>query len=152
MEKEKHKLHHKAHHEHHEEHHEHEKKHHRRGGGGIFQWWRGFMIGGTTGLLLSLLVAPQSGEQTRDLLRYKSVQLKHAAEQTAAEAKEKASNLTKDARMQVQTLKQRGQEFVDEKREQATRVASAVKDTWQEETQGGTVEHPLVETGPSRTM
>jgi gas vesicle protein len=125
------KKHHKTHHEHHEMHHEHDKKHH--GGRSIFGWMRGFLIGGTAGILLSLVVAPQSGRETRDLLRYKSLQLKHAAEKTAADAREKADHLTQDARLQVQTLQQRGREYVDEQRERVSRVVGAVKGTLQDE-------------------
>jgi len=125
--------HHKAHHEHHEAHHEFETKH--IGGGG--RWLKGLLLGAALGVGASLLIAPQSGKQTRELLRYKSVQLRQLAEQKAQETREKAEQLSGDARLQVQTLKQRGRDYVDEQKNRVTRVASAVsqaaKENWRSE-------------------
>jgi gas vesicle protein len=122
--------HHKAHHEHHEAHHEFESKH--MGGGG--RWLKGLLIGAAVGIGASLLIAPQSGKQTRELLRYKGVQLRQLAEQKAGETREKAEQLSSDARLQVQTLRQRSREYVDEQKNRVTRVASAVsqaaKENW----------------------
>jgi gas vesicle protein len=132
MHNEQRKAHHKAHHKHHEIHHEHEERHHRRGRSPL-QWFRGFLVGSTTGLLLSLLVAPQSGRETREYLRYKSHQLKQTAEQTVEEAREKAEHLSQDARLQMQTLQQRGRNYVEEQKDRVNRVAAAVKETWKEE-------------------
>jgi gas vesicle protein len=122
--------HHKAHHEHHEDHHEYEAKH--MGGGG--RWLKGLLLGAAVGLGASLLIAPQSGRQTRELLRYKGVQLRQMAEQKARETREKAEQLSGDARLQMQTMRQRSREYVDEQKDRVTRVASAVtqaaKENW----------------------
>lgn len=123
--------HHKAHHKHHEEHHEHQRE--RRGS----RWLTGFMFGGLAGLTVSLLIAPQSGRQTRELLRYKAVQLRQLAEQTVTDTREKVNELSEEARMQAMTFRQRGEEFVEEQKQRVTRTATAVKqaatETWQQD-------------------
>jgi gas vesicle protein len=122
--------HHKAHHEHHEAHHELEARHL----SGRRRWLKGLLLGAAMGLGASLLIAPQSGRQTRELLRYKGVQLRQMAEQKANETREKAEQLSSDARLQMQTLRQRGRDYVDEQKHRVTRVATAVsqaaKENW----------------------
>ena len=120
--------HHSEHHQDHEEHHQHERKHHHSVG----KWLKGFMYGAAAGMVASLLVAPQSGRQTRDLLRYKTVQLRQLAEQIAEEAREKAGALSEEAITQVRTMSQRSKEYVGEQRERVARVAQAAQETAKE--------------------
>lgn len=46
----------------------------------------GFIVGGLTGAVVSLLFAPQSGEETRALIKDKSIELRDKASVTAEEA------------------------------------------------------------------
>ena len=46
----------------------------------------GFIVGGLTGAVVSLLFAPQSGEETRALIKDKSIELRDKAGVTAEEA------------------------------------------------------------------
>ena len=46
----------------------------------------GFMVGGLSGAVVALLFAPQSGEETRALIKDKSIELRDRAQQTAEEA------------------------------------------------------------------
>ena len=66
-----------------------------------------FLVGGLLGAGVVLLVAPQSGRQTRAMLRDKSIELKERAvgsvEELAQQTREKAAELT-----------QRGKEVVGE--------------------------------------
>ncbi len=75
----------------------------------------GFIVGGLTGAVVSLLFAPQSGEETRALIRDKSIELRDLASQSAeealahaeaaaAEARSRAEELTKIARMRAEEL------------------------------------------------
>lgn len=88
----------------------------------------GFIVGGLTGAVVSLLFAPQSGEETRALIRDKSIEIRDRAADTAeealaraeaaaAEARQRADELTKVARQRAEDLaaemKARGQEAVE---------------------------------------
>jgi len=75
----------------------------------------GFVVGGLTGAVVALLFAPQSGEETRALIKDKSIELRdratHSAEDliaraeaTAAEYRARADELTKMAREKTAEL------------------------------------------------
>jgi gas vesicle protein len=75
----------------------------------------GFIVGGLTGAVVSLLFAPQSGEETRALIRDKSIELRDRAagsaeealaraEAAAAEARARAEDLAKQARIRADEL------------------------------------------------
>jgi|GEM_PF-210799 len=116
---------------------EHEHNHHH---GSARSWLAGFVIGGLAGLAASLLIAPQSGRETRELVRYKATQLRQAAEQTAHETKERVEQLSDEAKAQVDTMRQKGMDYVEEQKHRVNRVATAVteaaKESWAEETNG----------------
>jgi gas vesicle protein len=91
----------------------------------------GLIIGGLIGAAVALLLAPQSGEETRDLIRDKSIELKDRAVETAeeariraeaaaAEARARAEELTHEAREKAEELKKRGQNFVEEQKGRAS--------------------------------
>jgi gas vesicle protein len=72
-----------------------------RGGGGISGFVTGLAIGALAGVTLAMILAPQSGEDTRDLLYAK-----------AREASERARDSAEDAG----DLLARGRKIVDEAR------------------------------------
>ncbi len=94
----------------------------------------GFLIGGLTGAVVSLLLAPQSGEETRALIRDKAIELGDKASETAedayaraesaaADARAKADELAKLARERAEDLQRRGQVIIEEQR---TRIGTAI--------------------------
>ncbi len=92
----------------------------------------GVIVGGVMGALAALLMAPQSGEEIRTMLREKGVEIKDRAtvsaeealkraeearkkaEEALAEARKKAEEAAKIAQEQAITLQQRGQEIAEE--------------------------------------
>ncbi len=66
----------------------------------------GFVIGGVAGAVVALLFAPQSGEETRTLIRDKSIELRDAAARQAEILGSRAGEVAEDA-------KSRGREFVE---------------------------------------
>ena len=80
----------------------------------------GFIVGGLTGAVVALLFAPQSGEETRALIKDKSIELRDKAQVTAEEAYARAEQLAADART-------RAEELTKEARTRATELASEVR-------------------------
>ena len=53
----------------------------------------GFVIGGVVGAVVGVLLAPQSGEETREMLKEKSSELKDKAQTTVSEIQMKADGM-----------------------------------------------------------
>lgn len=81
----------------------------------------GFVVGGLVGAATALLLAPQSGEETRTLIHDRSIELKDKAvekaetarikaEAAAAEARARADELAKMTQERAAELKKKGQE------------------------------------------
>ena len=64
----------------------------------------GFIVGGLTGAVVSLLFAPQSGEETRALIKDKSIELRDKASVTAEEAMARAEAAAQEARARADEL------------------------------------------------
>ncbi len=62
----------------------------------------GLLVGMLAGAAAALLLAPQSGEETRTLLREKGIELGHRAEELQAEAKERAADLQTKVKQAVE--------------------------------------------------
>ncbi|NWF63567.1 MAG: YtxH domain-containing protein [Chloroflexi bacterium] len=81
----------------------------------------GFVVGGLTGAVVALLFAPQSGEETRALIKDKSIELRDKAQLSAEEAYHRAEAAAKEARA-------RAEELAREARARAEQLASEVKE------------------------
>ena len=64
----------------------------------IGTFFAGFLIGGLVGAAVALLLAPQSGEETRAIIRDKSIELKDKASESAAEMRSRAEKTFEDVR------------------------------------------------------
>jgi gas vesicle protein len=103
----------------------------------------GFIVGGLTGAVAALLLAPQSGEQTRGLIKDKAIELgdkvqvtveetrtkaeqlaseaRTRAEQVAAEARARADEATQTVKQKAEELQQRGQVVIEEQKSKLSR-------------------------------
>ena len=81
----------------------------------------GFVVGGLTGAVVALLFAPQAGEETRALIKDKSIELRDKAQMTAEEAYARAEAAAKEARA-------RAEELAHEARARAEQLAAEVKE------------------------
>ena len=81
----------------------------------------GFIVGGLTGAVVSLLFAPQSGEETRALIKDKSIELRDKAQVSAEEAIARAEAATAEARA-------RADDLARQLRERSKEVYSDVRD------------------------
>jgi|DewCreStandDraft_4_1066084.scaffolds.fasta_scaffold211205_1 gas vesicle protein len=76
-----------------------------RSGGGA-EFFAGLVIGGLVGAALALLLAPQSGEETRAQIRDKSLEYKDWAEESIIQARQQAERQIATLQDQVASLQQ----------------------------------------------
>ncbi|RJP49268.1 MAG: YtxH domain-containing protein [Anaerolineaceae bacterium] len=93
----------------------------------------GFVVGGLTGAVVALLFAPQSGEETRALIKDKSIELRDRAAHSAEEALARAEAAAAEARQRADELakiaKERANELANEVRERGKGAIEAVRKT-----------------------
>ena len=65
----------------------------------------GFIVGGAVGALAGLLLAPKSGEETREMIAQKSSEIYGKTEDSINEIKEKAEDVVED-------LQKKGDEII----------------------------------------
>jgi len=64
----------------------------------------GFALGALAGAVVSLLMAPQSGEETRQIIKDRAIELKDKGDETFEETKRKAEIAYKDALAKAEEL------------------------------------------------
>ncbi len=98
----------------------------------------GFLVGGLTGAVAALLLAPQSGEETRTIIREKAIELRDKASDTmeeayaraeaaANEARARADELAKIAKSRAEELQRRGQVVLEEQKAKIGEAIQAVR-------------------------
>jgi gas vesicle protein len=91
----------------------------------------GFIVGGLTGAVVALLFAPQSGEETRALIKDKSIELRDKASASAEEVIARAEAAAAEARTRAEELakevRTRGQEVLEDVRERGREAMDAVR-------------------------
>jgi gas vesicle protein len=70
----------------------------------------GFLVGALVGAAAALLLAPQSGEQTRTLIRDRSLELGQRADELSAEARRRAEELQAEARERARQVQSQAKE------------------------------------------
>lgn len=84
----------------------------------------GFLVGAVVGAAAALLMAPQSGQETRTRIRETGLELRDKAEELSVEARREAERLADEAAKKAQDAQQRGRIVLDE---QKTRVQGLVE-------------------------
>jgi gas vesicle protein len=74
----------------------------------------GFLMGGLAGAAAALLLAPQTGEETRTYIRNKSIELKDKAVMTADEARDYAEKAMSEARSRAEVAIEETRAWADE--------------------------------------
>ena len=68
----------------------------------------GFIVGGLSGAVVALLFAPQSGEDTRALIKDKSIELRDKAQASAEEAMSRAEGAMDSVRTKIKKTDETG--------------------------------------------
>jgi gas vesicle protein len=91
----------------------------------------GFVVGGLTGAVVALLFAPQSGEETRAIIKDKSIELRDKAKMTAEEAYARAEAAAQEAKTRAEELareaRARAEQLAGEVRERGKSALEAVR-------------------------
>jgi gas vesicle protein len=91
----------------------------------------GLVIGGLAGAAAMLLLAPQSGEETRTQIRKKGLELRDRTtgmiEDTMTQVRSNVDRITIDGREKLKELKQQGQELAAEQLGRVSKAAQAGK-------------------------
>jgi gas vesicle protein len=97
----------------------------------IFGVFVGMLVGALAGAVTMLLLAPQSGEQTRMQIQEKGIELRDRTtgivEDAMAQVRLDRNRLTIAGREKIKDLKQQGQELVVEQLEHVSEAAQAGK-------------------------
>ena len=93
-------------------------------GGDLGAFLSGFLVGGLVGAAVSLLMAPQSGEQTRTQIADKGIELRGRADAELEQFRVRAEKTLEDVRKQAEDLQSKSMETVDGAR---SRVTSAIE-------------------------
>lgn len=99
----------------------------------------GFFFGGLAGAVIALLYAPQTGEETRDMIKEKSIEINETisttveeaytkAQEAAAEAKKLADEYTTLVKDKGGEAIQKGQVILNEQKEKQTSRKTAKKE------------------------
>jgi gas vesicle protein len=93
----------------------------------------GFIVGGLAGAVAALLMAPQSGEETRAIIKERSIELRDKAGAEAEEAWRRAEAVALDARKRADELARQamaqGEEISLKARERGMEMVENIKDS-----------------------
>ena len=84
----------------------------------------GFLLGGIAGAALALLLAPGRGNENREMLKERGIELRVKAEEAAAKARGEADELLARSKVVLEEQKSRVQEAVEEGRDAASQKRS----------------------------
>jgi len=87
----------------------------------------GFLVGGLAGAATTLLLAPQSGEETREQIRQKALELQGRTEDVLNEARTKAETVATDIKRQAEALQAQAHVVLEEGQKQLTKAVEETK-------------------------
>jgi gas vesicle protein len=90
-------------------------------------FFAGLIIGGLVGAALALLLAPQSGEETRAQIRDRSLEYKDWAEEGYLEARQRAGEIGSRAQQQMSALQEKGKAVYEKGVQSASNIVEKGK-------------------------
>jgi gas vesicle protein len=87
----------------------------------------GFVVGGLAGAVTALLLAPQSGEETRTVIKEKAIELKDKASDSFDDVYDKAEEYVQEAKTKAVDLQHKGQVVLEEQKSKLAGIKKDVK-------------------------
>jgi gas vesicle protein len=87
----------------------------------------GFLVGGIAGAAATLLLAPQSGEETRAQIQKRTMELQGKAEDALNEARAKAEAVAADIKRRAEELQIQSKIILEEGQKQLTQAMEETK-------------------------
>ena len=84
-------------------------------------------VGGLVGAATALILAPQSGEETREQIRQRAVEIQGRAEDTLSDARAKAEAVAADVRRRAEDLQVQSKTVLEEGQKQLQKAADATR-------------------------
>jgi gas vesicle protein len=91
----------------------------------------GMIIGGLLGAAIGLLLAPQSGEETRQVIREKSIELRDKAAETAEDTRHRIEEMSQQAKEKADEIAHQVRDTIEEGREKLETTLEQGKETLQ---------------------
>ncbi len=88
-----------------------------------WEFFTGFLLGTVVGAAAALLLAPQSGEETREVIRERGIELQGRMGQTTEEARRRADEMAAEARTRAADAQERSRTMLQE---QKSRLQEAI--------------------------
>ena len=96
-------------------------------------FFTGFIVGALIGAASALLLAPQSGEETRTQIRERGIELKEKAEETYTEALAKLEATTEDIRKKTDEISVKVDQAIAQGKDEIAKIAKKDKGEQAEE-------------------
>lgn len=101
----------------------------------------GLTIGALAGAVVSLLLAPQTGEETRQLIKDKAIELRDKSTESLEETRKKAEVAYKDALAKAEELssvsKQKADEYLTAGKEKVTEASKTLRKRVEKQEESG---------------
>jgi gas vesicle protein len=81
-----------------------------------WEFFTGFLLGTVVGAAAALLLAPQTGEETREVIRERGIELQGRMGQTSEDARRRAEEMAAEARSRATDAQERGRLVLEEQR------------------------------------
>ena len=97
-----------------------------------WEFFTGFLLGTVVGAAAALLLAPQTGEETREVIRERGIELQGRMGQTTEEARSRAADLASEARSRAADAQDRSRTLLAEQKSRLQDAIDQGKDAAQQ--------------------
>lgn len=92
-------------------------------------FFSGFLIGALAGAAAALLLAPQSGEETRAQIREKSIEIKEKAESTYSDVLQRVENATEEIRKKTEEISAKVDQAIAQGKQEVVKLTKKAEQT-----------------------